>query len=137
MQFDFDHDFDDFEDDIDIGFDELSFNEYAETAMNTAVYQGSLLYPVMGLVSEAGEVADKVKKYFRDYDREVVCDDAEMDINAETRMEIAKELGDVLWYLTAVATDIGYDLDEIAYLNMEKLDSRYQRNALKGSGDNR
>lgn len=135
MQFDFDHDFDDFEDDID--FDELTFSDYAEQAMNTAVYQGSLLYPVMGLVSEAGEVADKVKKYFRDYDREVVCDDAEMDINAETRMEIAKELGDVLWYLTAVATDIGYDLDEIAHLNLDKLNSRSLRNVITGSGDNR
>ena len=115
----------------------MTFEEYQEGAMSTAIYPDELIYPVLGLVGEAGEVAEKVKKFFRDNQFEVMCEDAVAEVPAETRMEIAKELSDVLWYLTAVASDIGYSLEEIAELNLTKLADRNQRGKLTGSGDNR
>jgi len=115
----------------------MTFEEYQEGAMSTAIYPDELIYPVLGLVGEAGEVAEKVKKFFRDNQFEVMCEDAVAEVPAETRMEIAKELSDVLWYLTAVAADIGYSLEEIAELNLTKLADRNQRGKLTGSGDNR
>ena len=115
----------------------MTFEEYQEGAMSTAIYPDELIYPVLGLVGEAGEVAEKVKKFFRDNQFEVMCEDAVAEIPAETRMEIAKELSDCLWYLTAIASDIGYSLEEIAELNLTKLADRKQRGKLTGSGDNR
>jgi NTP pyrophosphatase (non-canonical NTP hydrolase) len=97
----------------------------------TAVYPGAgdnLIYPTLGLAGEAGEVAEKVKKLIRD-DSGVLSD--------ERRAAIAKELGDVLWYVAQVATEAGLDLDEIAAANLEKLLSRAQRGVLQGSGDDR
>ena len=113
----------------------MTFYEYEEAAMNYAIYDNELVYPVLGLVSEAGEVASKVKKLMRD--KEVEIDDPAIDVNWEEKKAIAHELGDVLWYVTAAAADIGYDLDEIAQLNIEKLASRKRRGRLKGSGDYR
>lgn len=113
----------------------MTFLEYEEAAMNYAIYDNELVYPVLGLVSEAGEVASKVKKLMRD--KEVEIDDPAIDLNWEEKKAIAHELGDVLWYVTAAAADIGYDLDEIAQLNIEKLASRKRRGRLKGSGDYR
>ena len=115
----------------------MTFEEYQEGAMSTAIYPDELIYPVLGLVGEAGEVAEKVKKFFRDNQFEVMCEDAVAEIPAETRMEIAKELSDCLWYVTAIASDIGYSLEEIAELNLTKLADRNQRGKLTGSGDNR
>ena len=115
----------------------MTFEEYQEGAMSTAIYPDELIYPVLGLVGEAGEVAEKVKKFFRDNQFEVMCEDAVAEIPAETRMEIANELSDVMWYLTAIASDIGYSLEEIAELNLTKLADRKQRGKLTGSGDNR
>ncbi len=88
----------------------------------------NLVYPTLGLAGEAGEVAEKVKKLIRD-DAGVLGD--------ERRAAIAKELGDVLWYVAQVATEAGLDLDEIAATNLEKLLSRAQRGVLQGSGDDR
>ena len=117
--------------------DQLTFDDYQTLALKTAFYPDELLYPVLGLVGEAGEVAEKVKKYYRDNQYEVMCEDAVAEIPAETRMEIAKELGDVMWYLAAVASDIGYSLEEVAEMNLNKLADRKRRNHLTGSGDNR
>lgn len=102
-----------------------SFREYQNKAVSFAVYPAThkVLYPTLGLCGEAGEVAEKVKKQVRD--------------GVFQRHEVAKELGDVLWYLTNIASDIGYNLNEIANLNIEKLTSRQERDAIKGSGDNR
>jgi NTP pyrophosphatase (non-canonical NTP hydrolase) len=80
-------------------------------------------YPTLGLCGETGEVAEKVKKQVRD--------------GVFNRHEVAKELGDVLWYLANLSNDIGYNLDEIANINIEKLTSRKNRDKIKGSGDNR
>jgi NTP pyrophosphatase (non-canonical NTP hydrolase) len=81
------------------------------------------MYPTLGLCGEAGEVAEKVKKQVRD--------------GVFNRHEVAKELGDVLWYLANISNDIGYSLKEIANMNVDKLRSRKERDVIKGSGDNR
>ena len=103
----------------------MDFKEYQRKAVSFAIYPAThkVLYPTLGLCGESGEVAEKVKKQVRD--------------GVFNRHEVAKELGDVLWYLTNICNDIGYNLDEIAKLNIDKLSSRKQRNVIKGSGDNR
>jgi len=103
----------------------MDFKEYQTKAVSYAVYPAThkVLYPTLGLCGEAGEVAEKVKKQVRD--------------GVFSRHETAKELGDVLWYLTNLANDLGYSLNEIASNNIEKLDSRKVRGVIKGSGDNR
>jgi len=109
----------------------MNFEEYQKKSRETAIYpnQGdNFIYPVLGLVGESGEVAEKIKKVLRD-NRGV--------IDQEKREEIKKELGDVLWYLAQIATELDLSLDEIAQTNVEKLGSREKRNKLHGEGDNR
>lgn len=108
----------------------MELNEYQDRAMQTAIYETlPVVYPALGLAGEAGEVADKVKKTIRDKGG---------DFTDETvRTEIAKELGDVMWYLAATARDLGYTLEEIAEMNLAKTQSRASRNRVHGSGDNR
>lgn len=108
----------------------VSMSYYQQVARKTAIYPitHSILYPTLGLTGEAGEVADKVKKVIRDKGGRFTDED---------KLEIAKELGDVLWYLANTATDLGFDLDTIADMNLDKLNSRKARGALQGSGDNR
>lgn len=81
------------------------------------------LYNTLGMVGEAGEFAEKVKKHARD--------------GVWNREDAAKELGDVLWYLARIADDMGYTLEEIARLNQQKLADRKARGVMRGSGDNR
>ena len=112
----------------------MSFDDYQEEAVSFAFYPKSTewelpFYPALGLAGEAGEVVEKIKKLMRDTDAKILTEDQ--------KREIAKELGDVLWYVANLAADIDYDLEEIAGMNIEKLQSRKERNALKGSGDNR
>jgi NTP pyrophosphatase (non-canonical NTP hydrolase) len=108
----------------------MDFKEYQDKASTTAIYPEHLkiLYPVIGLSGEVGEVSEKVKKVFRDKNGE---------ISQYDRYEITKELGDVLWYLAAISSDLGISLEEAAEKNIEKLFSRKERNVLQGSGDNR
>ena len=108
----------------------MDFNEYQQAAAKTAIYPTSMavVYPTLGLAGETGEVAEKVKKTFRDNNGE---------FDEERRAAVAAELGDVLWYLAMTARDLGYPLDEIAQMNVAKLASRKERAALHGSGDNR
>ena len=107
---------------------ELTLNEYQEMAMETAIYPQPIIYPTLGLTGEAGEVSDKVKKVIRD-NNSVFTEDR--------KKEIAKEVGDVLWYIATLSHDIGYKLEDIAKMNYEKLRSRQLRGKLHGSGDNR
>jgi len=86
------------------------------------------VYPTLGLVGESGEIAEKVKKIFRDNDGV---------LDGPRREELKKELGDVLWYLAQLSTELDLSLDEIAELNIEKLQSRLKRNKISGDGDNR
>ena len=109
----------------------MEMNEYQEKALSTALYPTigkPFIYPVLGLVGEAGEVAEKLKKVMRN-------DGGNM--SDEKNREIAKELGDVLWYLAVLAKELGLSLDEVARMNVEKLADRKARNVIKSEGDNR
>jgi NTP pyrophosphatase (non-canonical NTP hydrolase) len=87
-----------------------------------------IVYPTLGLANEAGEVAGKVKKIFRDKGGQ---------IGPADRDALCGELGDVLWYLTQICTDLGLTLDEVAERNLEKLAGRLERGTLRGEGDER
>lgn len=113
----------------------MTLEQYQTAAMEKAIYPDALIYPMLGLQGEVGELSEKLKKYFRDNDYEVTIEDAVTELPAELRYAMALECSDVLWYITAVASDLGYDLEEIAELNIEKLDSRQRRKKIKGSGD--
>lgn len=112
----------------------MTFDEYQKAAHATAIYPSevALAYVTMGLVGEAGEIANKVKKVYRDGDSDVRA-----EFTARGDESLAKELGDVLWYCAELATVIGVNLGDVAANNIAKLQSRQQRNALGGSGDNR
>jgi len=105
----------------------LNFEEYQAEARKTAIYPKAhiLVYPALGLAGEAGEFANKVKKLLRD--------GAQLD----TRQKLLDELGDVLWYFAACASDLEANLNDIALNNIQKLKSRQERDQIKGSGDNR
>jgi len=113
----------------------MTFSEYQTDAMDKAIYPDALIYPMLGLQGEVGELSEKLKKFFRDNDYEVTMEDCVAEMPAELRFEMAMECSDVLWYITAVAADLGYDLEEIAQMNIEKLESRKRRKRIKGSGD--
>jgi NTP pyrophosphatase (non-canonical NTP hydrolase) len=108
----------------------VELSDYQRRSRRTAQYsrEAWLIYPTLGLVGEAGEVAEHVKK--------VIRDDAGA-VSAARRVALAKELGDVLWYVAGLASELGLDLDEIAQANLEKLLSRRRRGVLAGSGDER
>jgi len=109
----------------------MNFTDYQEASHETAIYPAighGVIYPCLGLTNEAGEVAGKIKKIFRD--KGGVFGDKD-------REDIGAELGDVLWYLSQVASELGISLDTVASNNIDKLLSRKNRNVLKGSGDNR
>lgn len=108
----------------------MTVNEYQAAALTTAVYPEDkrIIYPALGMCGEAGEVADKVKKVIRD-NSQVFTD--------EKKREIAKEIGDVMWYCATLANDLGFTLEEVAQMNIDKLQSRKERGMLGGSGDNR
>ena len=109
----------------------MDLNSYQTSALKTAVYPNmgaNFAYPALGLAGEAGEVADKLKKVIRDNDG-VLTD--------SVRDAVAKEIGDVLWYVAVLAHELDYDLNTIAQNNLDKLASRQERGVLTGSGDNR
>lgn len=106
------------------------FTTYQASSKAFAIYpaQTAVEYVTLGLASEAGEVAGKVKKVLRDKQGDFTAEDVEA---------IGAELGDVLWYIAQLATELGLGLDEIATANIEKLQDRQQRQVLQGSGDKR
>jgi NTP pyrophosphatase (non-canonical NTP hydrolase) len=106
----------------------MNINTYQQEAAKTAIYSNKLIYPTLGLAGEAGEIANKVKKILRDNSG---------DLEEDVRQNLISELGDVLWYVAALATDLKTELSEVANKNMEKLNSRKNRGAIGGSGDNR
>ena len=108
----------------------MDFDEYQRKAAATAIYptEVGVVYTALGLASEAGEVAGKVKKVLRD-------ENGDFDLQAAYR--IADEMGDVLWYMAQLATELGVPLASIASGNIAKLASRSERGVLGGSGDER
>jgi NTP pyrophosphatase (non-canonical NTP hydrolase) len=109
----------------------MHLSEYQEKAKSTALYPNignNIYYPALGLAAETGEVLNKVKKVMRDHE-DIVTD--------EYREIFKKELGDVLWYVSGLCTELGLDLEEVAEANIAKLFSRKERGTLKGDGDDR
>jgi NTP pyrophosphatase (non-canonical NTP hydrolase) len=114
----------------------MNLNEYQKQALTTDSFGGknvpvtdpAFVAKILGLVGEAGEVAEKFKKIIRNKS-------GKMD---ETdRQEVIKELGDLLWYISVMSHYLGADLDEVAKNNLAKLADRHSRGVIKSSGDNR
>lgn len=109
----------------------MELSDYQSKARVTALYPDAghnYIYPTLGLVGEAGELANKVKKISRDHGN--VLDEAQ-------KQAIAEELGDALWYVSNLASELKLSLDDVAKANLEKLASRKVRGTLHGSGDHR
>ena len=109
----------------------MNLNHYQDKSRTTALYPNvgnNPIYPTLGLVGEAGEVADKVKKILRDKKGE---------FDSVSRESIKLELGDVLWYVAQLSSELGFSLEEVAKANLDKLASRAKRGAISGSGDDR
>ena len=109
----------------------MNFNTYQNKARETAQYPNlgsNIIYPTLGLVGEAGEVAEKVKKVIRDNGG--IFDN-------QAKIGIKKELGDVLWYISNLCTELNFNLDDVATLNLEKLEKRVSKGKISGSGDDR
>lgn len=110
----------------------MTLEEYQKQALTTVIATDNefrdLLHWVLGINGEAGEIAEKVKKIIRDKNAIV---------SEEDKAELAKEVGDVLWYLAVFAHHLDIPLEKIAQQNLDKLQSRKKRGVLQGSGDNR
>ena len=112
---------------------DLNFEEYQRFAARTAEYPGRdgdhpAIYPFIGLPGEAGEVCEQIKKAVRDDDGMVTAERCEA---------IAKELGDVLWYVAAICDELGLEMEDVARWNVEKLADRQDRGVIQGEGDER
>ena len=109
----------------------MDFNEFQKKSWETAVYPNkgdNITYPALGLGGESGEVLEKIKKIIRD---------ESFEISEDKKQELSKEIGDVLWYIAALSSELGLELNDVAEKNINKLQSRKERNVLHGSGDNR
>ena len=109
----------------------MEFDSYQIKARKTAIYPdlgSNNIYPTLGLVGEAGEVAEKVKKVLRDKNG---------NFDNESKEAIKKELGDVLWYLSNLCTEFNFSLNDVATLNLKKLELRTSSGKISGSGDDR
>lgn len=105
-----------------------AYQRESRKTWNVIPMDAPIVYPTLGLVNEAGEVAGKIKKVFRDKGGQ---------ISDEDRQALKYELGDVLWYLTQICTELDLTLAEVASANVEKLFSRQERGQIHGDGDNR
>lgn len=112
-----------------------TFAEYSEAVWQFASYPergNNLIYPALGLNGEAGEVAEKIKKLWRNQG-----ETGASGLSAEKKEELIKEVGDVLWYVNAMCRELGVPLEEVAAKNAAKLSDRAARNVIKSEGDNR
>ena len=105
-----------------------SYQEQSRKTYSDIEVNDPIVYPTLGLVNEAGEVAGKIKKIFRDRGGEITDADREA---------LKHELGDVLWYLTQICTNLDLTLEEVAEANLDKLFSRLERGQIQGDGDHR
>jgi hypothetical protein len=109
----------------------MELNYYQQKARETAIYPNmgnEFTYPALGLVGEAGEIANKLKKVIRD---------SGGVLTQPVKESVGAEIGDCLWYIAQLATEMGYDLNDLAQGNLDKLASRKERGVITGSGDNR
>jgi NTP pyrophosphatase (non-canonical NTP hydrolase) len=109
----------------------MDFSTYQAKSRATAKYPSighGVIYPTLGLANEAGEVAGKIKKIFRDKNGA---------IGKSERAALQAELGDVLWYLSQVCTELDISLEQVAQANLAKLLDRQERGVIQGEGDNR
>ena len=109
----------------------MNFDNYQTEARKTAIYPNkdkNFIYPTLGLVGESGEVAEKIKKVLRDKNG---------NLDDDSKLALKKELGDVLWYLSNLCDELGFSLNDIATVNLEKLNLRLSRGKISGSGDDR
>jgi len=115
----------------------MQLSKYQHDAMKTAVYpnyRDNIVYPALKLAGEAGEVAEKIGKLMRDRGYTV---GSNFVFTHEERENLILELGDVLWYVAAITEELGYDLQYVAEVNLDKLQGRLFRGTLRGSGDDR
>jgi NTP pyrophosphatase (non-canonical NTP hydrolase) len=116
-------------------FPSLSFDEYLVKALKTASYPNlgeNLIYPALSLCGEAGEVAEKVKKLWRNKGKTLGS-----VLTPEEKEALELELGDVLWYIAAMCFELNTSLEYIATKNLIKLEDRKERGVIKSEGDNR
>ena len=113
--------------------DNPSVVSYQQICTETQIYprEHAVFYPALGLAGEAGEVANKIKKIMRDRKGDV------NNLPGAVKDEIASELGDCLWYISALATDLGIGLDGVVVENIRKLQKRKEKGTIHGSGDKR
>ncbi len=113
----------------------MEFSEYQKKSRKTALYPNlgdNLPYLALGISDEAGEVAGKVKKFIHNHNFTSIS-----ELSEEQKKDLAKEVGDVLWFAAQIATEIGIDFGEVAEMNIDKLYSRLDRDKIGGSGDDR
>jgi len=110
----------------------MTFKEYDDFIKTTAIYpkDKAVVYPSFGLAGEVGEIMEKLKKIMRG--------GGELNnIDSDNKEELKKELGDVIWYISALSNDLGFSLEDVANKNIDKLKSRKDRGVIHGEGDNR
>jgi len=116
----------------------LDFNTYAKEALKSKDCPSSIFYGALGLTGEAGEVSDKIKKYWRDYIYMSQRVDDELALMThDIKDGILKEMGDVLWYLAFLANALNVDLQSVAQGNIRKIQSRVKNGTIHGEGDDR
>lgn len=106
----------------------MDFKTYQSQTAKTAIYPKGFVYPALGLSGEAGEVAEQIKKTIRD---------DEGQLSDKRRKKLKKELGDVLWYVSQLCTELELDMGEVAEANLEKLNKRMKEGKIQGEGSDR
>lgn len=113
----------------------MTFEEYQKQSRETAQYPNAgdnFVYPALGLAGESGEVIEKIKKLIRNNGVTKTS-----EIPEDKLRDLEKEMGDTLWYLAQIATELGLDFNTVAEKNIEKIRSRKERGMLHSEGDNR
>lgn len=107
----------------------MKVKEYEDFMSTSKVYSKlPIVYPILGMNGEAGEVAEKAKKCLRDNDG---------NFNEQIKQDLLKELADVLWYIWATADDMGYALEDVMNIGIKKVKERQETNTVHGNGDDR
>lgn len=114
-----------------------SLNEYQQRSRKVATYPdlgNNLIYPALGLAGEAGETVDKIKKLYRNFG---FTKGSDLKNDQGHKTALIKELGDVLWYIGAIASELDVNLSFVAGMNIDKLEDRKERGVIKSEGDSR